>query len=163
LLDMIEHLLAALELAGELMLRHAKRDSLPVQPLEGPFGRRTPGAHARRLTARADASEIAKDDLEALVLFATCRVRELGRHAPADRGDRALVPRRRPRVRGSPVDEPPHAARGRTGGNIAQFLHESLACRRRIGGDDPLVGALSPHARDAGGCRCRSSVSTTSA
>ena len=77
---MIKHPLAALgELAGELMLRHAHRDSLPGDLIEAMLVVTARDACARlggRMLALTP-PEVAKDDLEALVLFATSGNAEL--------------------------------------------------------------------------------------
>src|SRR5262245_1026345 len=154
---MIEHPLAALgELAGELMLRHAKRDSLPVQLLEALLG--SPHPTVRTLGGRMLAQtppEIAKDDLEALVLFATSGNREL---RDATRPLIGEIAKRFPDVGRALADrlvdellrKQPEGAPA----NIIALLRSELAGvlpKKPAQTILRLVGALSPHARDAGG------------
>ena len=77
--DLVLHPLAPLgELAGELILRHSRRDSLPGELIEAML--MSPHASVRLLGGRILATtppEIAKDDLEALVLFSTSGNAEL--------------------------------------------------------------------------------------
>jgi hypothetical protein len=155
--DMLKHPLAALgELAGELVLRHAHRDTLPVDLIETMLV--SPFATVRTLGGRilaATPPEIAKDDLEALVLFATSGNAEL---REATRTLIGAVAQKYPDVGRTLADrligallktQPPGAP-----AHIVTLLKAELA------GVLPhvppatilrLIGALSPHARDAGG------------
>jgi hypothetical protein len=155
--DMLKHPLAGLgELAGEIMLRHAHRDSLPGDLIEALLSSRH--ATVRTLGGRMLAltpPEIAKDDLDALVLFATSGNAELrtttrpliaaiaaqypdvGRTL-ADRLIDALL-------KAQPQGAPAH---------IVSLLRTELAGvlpRKSAETILRLIGALSPHARDAGG------------
>ncbi len=155
--DMLRHPLAALgELAGELVLRHAHRDTLPVDLIETMLA--SPFATVRTLGGRilaATPPEIAKDDLEALVLFATSGNAEL---REATRSLVGEIARRYPDVGRALADrlidallrtQPPGAP-----AHIVTLLRGELA---PVLPDKPaatilrLIGALSPHARDAGG------------
>ncbi|HUS27888.1 MAG TPA: hypothetical protein VMZ53_05250 [Kofleriaceae bacterium] len=155
--DMVKHPLAGLgELAGEIILRHAQRDSLPGDLLEAMLA--SPHATVRTLGGRLLAEtppEIAKDDLEALVLFATsgnAELREATRtllgkiavqypdvgRALADQLVEALL-------RTQPPGAPAH---------IISLLRAELAGvlpRKSAQTILRLISALSPHARDAGG------------
>ncbi|HEY5951148.1 MAG TPA: hypothetical protein VIV40_36905 [Kofleriaceae bacterium] len=155
--DMLRHPLAALgELAGELVLRHAHRDTLPVDLIETMLA--SPFATVRTLGGKilaATPPEIAKDDLEALVLFSTSgnaelreatrtligeiakRYPDVGR-ALADRLIGALL-------RTQPVGAPAHIVtllRAELAGVLPHVPAQTIL---------RLIGALSPHARDAGG------------
>lgn len=155
--DMLRHPLAAVgELAGELVLRHAHRDTLPIDLIETMLGSkfatvRTLGGRILALTP----PEIAKDDVEALVLFATSGNAELRETTRTLIGE---VAKRFPDVgrtlAGKLIDgllktQPPGAP-----AHVVTLLKAELA------GVLPhvpaptilrLIGALSPHARDAGG------------
>lgn len=155
--DLIRHPLAALgELAGEAMLRHARRDELPHDLLELLLA--SPHASVRVLGGRLLATtpaEIAKDDLDALELFATSANRELRE------GTRPLL--------GEIARRFPDAARALADRLIDGLLrpqpegvpaHVVSLLRGELAGVLPkkpaalilrLTGALSPHARDAGG------------
>ena len=78
--DLIRHPLAAIgELGGELALRHAHRDALPAD-LTLELMLTSPHAAVRTLGGRLLAltpPELAKDDLEALILFSTSANAEL--------------------------------------------------------------------------------------
>ena len=155
--DMIRHPLAALgELAGELTLRHAQRDTLPADLIELMLA--SPHATVRTFGGRLLAltpPELAKDDLDALVLFATSGnaelreatrtlVGEVARRYP-DAG-RALADRL---VEGLLRTQPPGAP-----AHIVSLLRGELAsCLPKKSAQTimRLIGALSPHARDAGG------------
>jgi hypothetical protein len=155
--DMVRHPLAGVgELAGEIILRHVRRDSLPGDLLEAMLA--SPHATVRTLGGRLLAEtppEVAKDDLEALVLFATsgnAELREATRsllgkiatqypdvgRALADRLIDALL-------RTQPPGTPAH---------VISLLRAELAGvlpKKSAATILKLVGALSPHARDAGG------------
>ena len=155
--DLLRHPLAALgELAGELVLRHAHRDTLPIDLIETMLA--SPFSTVRMLGGRILAQtppEIAKDDLEALVLFATSGnaelreatrtlVGEVARRYP-DVG-RALAARLIDAlVRTQPPGAPAHIVTLLRGELSAVLPQVPAATILR------LVGALSPHARDAGG------------
>ena len=155
--DLIGHPLAALgELAGELMLRHAERDRLPADLVEALLG--SPHATVRALGGRMLAEtppEIAKDDLEALAVFATSGNREL---RDATRTLIGEVARRYPDVGRALADRLIDAllapqAEGAPA-HIVSLLHRELAAhlpRRPAQAILKLIGALSPHAREAGG------------
>ncbi len=155
--DMIKHPLAGLgELAGEVMLRHAHRDALPGDLIEALLS--SPHATVRSLGGRMLAltpPEIAKDDIEALVLFATsgnAELREATRpllaaiaakypdigRALADRLIDALL-------KTQPQGAPAHIV-SLLRGELAGVLPKKPAATILR-----LIGALSPHARDAGG------------
>jgi hypothetical protein len=155
--DMVKHPLAGLgELAGEIILQHAQRDSLPGDLLEAMLA--SPHATVRMLGGRllaATPPEVAKDDLEALVLFATsgnAELREATRtllgkiatqypdvgRALADQLVDALL-------RTLPPGAPAHVItllRGELAGVLPKKSAQTIL---------RLIGALSPHARDAGG------------
>jgi hypothetical protein len=155
--DLVRHPLAALgELAGEAMLRHARRDELPHDLIEALLA--SPHASVRvyggRLLATTPA-EIAKDDLDALELFATSANRELREGTRSLLGEiarqfpdaaRALADRLvdgllRPQPEGAPA-------------HIVSLLRGELAGvlpRKSAQLILRLCGALSPHAREAGG------------
>jgi WGR domain len=155
--DLIRHPLAALgELAGEIMLRHGRRDELPHDLLELLLA--SPHAGVRLLGARLLATtpaEIAKDDLDALELFATSANRELregtrtllgeiARRFPEESralADRLIDGLLRPQPEGVPA-------------HIISLLRGELASalpRKPAALILRLCGALSPHAREAGG------------
>jgi hypothetical protein len=155
--DLIRHPLAALgELAGEIMLRHARPGELPPDLLELLLA--SPHAGVRLLGARLLATtpaEIAKDDLDALELFATSKNRELREGTRTLLGEiarrfpdaaRALADRLvdgllRPQPEGVPA-------------HIVSLLRGELAPvlpRKPAALILRLTGALSPHAREAGG------------
>jgi hypothetical protein len=155
--DMLKHPLAALgELAGELVLRHAHRDTLPVDLIETMLA--SPHSTVRTLGGRILAMtppELAKDDLEALVLFATSGNGELREATRTLLGE---VAKRFPDVGRALADrlidallktQPPGAP-----AHIVTLLKAELA---HVLPQKPaqtilrLIGALSPHARDAGG------------
>jgi hypothetical protein len=155
--DMVVHPLAGLgELAGEIILQHAQRDSLPGDLLEAMLA--SPHATVRMLGGRLIAAtppEVAKDDLEALVLFATsgnAELREATRtllgkvaaqypdvgRALADQLVDALL-------RTLPPGAPAHVItllRGELAGVLPKKSAQTIL---------RLIAALSPHARDAGG------------
>jgi hypothetical protein len=155
--DMVMHPLAGLgELAGEIILQHAQRDSLPGDLLEAMLA--SPHATVRMLGGRllaATPPEVAKDDLEALVLFATsgnAELREATRtllgkvaaqypdvgRALADQLVDALL-------RTLPPGAPAHVItllRGELAGVLPKKSAQTIL---------RLIAALSPHARDAGG------------
>lgn len=155
--DMLKHPLAGLgELAGEIMLRHAHRDSLPGDLIEALLS--SPHATVRTLGGRMLAltpPEIAKDDLDALVLFATSGNAELRQ---ATRPLLAAIAAKYPDVartladrlidallKAQPQGAPAH---------IVSLLRTELAGvlpRKSAETILRLIGALSPHARDAGG------------
>lgn len=155
--DLIRHPLSALGvLAGEAMLRHARRDELPHDLIELLLA--SPHAEVRLLGGRLLATtpaEIAKDDPEALELFATSGNRELREGTRALLGE---VARRFPDVAGElaaqlvegllrpqPEGVPAH---------IVSLLRGELAGvlpRKPAPFILRLTGALSPHAREAGG------------
>jgi hypothetical protein len=155
--DLIGHPLAALgELAGELMLRHAERDRLPADLVEALLG--SPHATVRALGGRMLAEtppEIAKDDLDALAVFATSGNRELREATRTLIGE---VARRYPDVGRALADRLIDAllapqAEGAPA-HIVSLLHRELAAhlpRRPAQAILKLIGALSPHAREAGG------------
>ncbi|HEX5060893.1 MAG TPA: hypothetical protein VFV99_16110 [Kofleriaceae bacterium] len=155
--DMLKHPLAALgELAGELVLRHAHRDTLPVDLIETMLASKF--ATVRTLGGRVLAAtppEVAKDDLEALVMFATSGNAELREATRTLLGE---VAKRYPDVGRTLADrlidallktQPPGAP-----AHIVTLLKAELA---PVLPQKPaqtilrLIGALSPHARDAGG------------
>jgi len=155
--DLIAHPLAALgELAGELMLRHARRDSLPADLLEALLA--SPHPSVRLIGGRMLAltpAEIVKDDLDALVLFATSANKEL---RIATRGLVGEIARRWPDIgrtlagklihslcKAQPDGAPSHVV-SLLRGELAQCL-PTMSAQAIL----RLVGALSPHARDAGG------------
>ncbi|NVB81317.1 MAG: hypothetical protein HOV81_23170 [Kofleriaceae bacterium] len=155
--DLVMHPLAPLgELAGELILRHSRRDSLPGELIEAML--MSPHASVRLLGGRILATtppEIAKDDLEALVLFSTSGNAEL---REATRTLIAEVARRYPDVGRALADrlvdallhtQPPGAP-----AHVVSLLRAELAAvlpKKSPQAIMKLVGALSPHARDAGG------------
>jgi hypothetical protein len=155
--DMIAHPLSALgELAGEIMLRHDQRDSLPADLLESLLA--SPHASVRAAGARILATmppEIAKDDPQAIILFATSANAELREHT------RSLV--------GAIAEQYPDVGRA-----IADRLIDALMQKQPEGAPahivsllraelskvlpvkSPavimrLINAFSPHAREAGG------------
>lgn len=155
--DLIRHPLPALgELAGELMLRHAKRDALPGELLEMLLA--SPHASVRLLGGRLLAltpADLIKDDPEALVLFATSanaelregtrtllgevaqRYPDIGRLVAARLVEALLMPQ--------PDGAPAH---------IVSLLRSELAHVLPVVAPAKilkLIGALSPHAREAGG------------
>jgi hypothetical protein len=155
--DLIAHPLAALgELAGELMLRHVRRDRLPADLIQALLA--SPHASVRTLGGRLLAmtpADVAKDDVAALLLFATSpnaelraatrtligevaqRYPEVGR-ALADRLIDALLV-------AQPEGAPSHIVsllRGELAGCLP--VKPAPVVMR-------LIGALSPHAREAGG------------
>lgn len=155
--DLIGHPLAALgELAGELMLRHARRDQLGADLVEALL--QSPHASVRALGGRLLAltpPEVARDDLEALVMFATSGNRELReatrtllgevarRFPDAGRAlaDRLIDELLKPQPDGAPA-------------HVVSLLQRELAgCLPRKPAPVilRLIGALSPHAREAGG------------
>jgi hypothetical protein len=155
--DMIAHPLSALgELAGEIMLRHDQRDSLPADLLESLLA--SPHAAVRAAGARILATmppEIAKDDPQAIILFATSANAELREHTRslvgaiakqfpdvgrviADRLIDALMQKQ-------PEGAPAH---------IVTLLRNELANVLPVkppGMIMRLINAFSPHAREAGG------------
>lgn len=155
--DLIRHPLSAVgELGGELALRHAHRDELPADLIELMLSSphpavRTIGGRMLALTP----PELAKDDLEALVLFATSPNAEL---RTATRPLIAEIARRYPDVGralasalvdGLLMSQPPGVP-----AHIVSLLREELSTC--LPGKSSavilrLIGALSPHARDAGG------------
>ena len=155
--DMIAHPLSALgELAGELMLRHDQRDSLPAELLESLLA--SPHAPVRAAGARILATmppEIAKDDPQAIVLFATSANAELREHTRslvgaiatqfpdvgrviADRLIDALLQKQ-------PEGAPAHIVTLLRAELAAVLPKKSPAMIMR------LISAFSPHAREAGG------------
>jgi hypothetical protein len=155
--DLIRHPLPALgELAGEIMLRHAGRDHLPADLVEALLA--SPHATVRALGGRIVAAtppEIAKDDVEALAMFATSGNRELReatrtligevarRYAEAGRAlaDRLVDALLTAQPDGAPA-------------HVVSLLRRELAehlPRRSATSILKLIGALSPHAREAGG------------
>jgi hypothetical protein len=155
--DMIKHPLAGLgELAGEIMLRHTHRDSLPGDLIEALLS--SPHPTVRSLGGRMLAltpPEIAKDDLEALVLFATSGNAEL---REATRPLLAAIAAKYPDVARQLADRlidallktQPHGAPA----HIVSLLRGELAGvlpKKPAATILRLIGALSPHARDAGG------------
>ncbi|HEY5926261.1 MAG TPA: hypothetical protein VIV11_31465 [Kofleriaceae bacterium] len=155
--DMLKHPLAALgELAGELVLRHAHRDTLPVDLIEAMLA--SPFATVRTLGGRVLAMtppELAKDDLEALVMFATSGNAELREATRTLLGE---IAKRYPDVGKALADrlidallktQPPGAP-----AHIVTLLKAELAAvlpHKPAQTILRLIGALSPHARDAGG------------
>jgi hypothetical protein len=155
--DLVSHPLAALgELAGELIMRHAQRDALPVELIEAMLA--SPHATVRTLGGRLLAQtppEIAKDDLGVLELFALSGNAELREATRTLLGE---VARRYPDVgraladrlvdallRPQPIGAPAH---------VVSLLRTELAqCLPKKPAQTilRLIGALSPHARDAGG------------
>jgi hypothetical protein len=155
--DMLKHPLAAMgELAGELVLRHAHRDTLPVDLIETMLA--SPFATVRSLGGRVLALtpvELAKDDLEALVMFATSGNAELREATRVLLGE---VAKRFPDV-GRALAERLIDALLKTQPHGAP-AHIVLLLKAELAGVLPqvtphqilrLIGALSPHARDAGG------------
>lgn len=155
--DLISHPLAALgELAGELLLRHGDVSRVPFELVEALLG--SPHAPVRTLGGRLLAltpPEVAAADLDALVAFATSGNRELRDATRALIGavaarfpaagqqlaDRLLDGLLRPQPEGAPA-------------HMAQLLRGELAgCLPRRSARDvlALIGALSLHARSAGG------------
>jgi len=155
--DMVRHPLAAIgELAGELILRHARRDALPGDLLEAMLS--SPHATVRLLGGRLLAQtppEVAKDDLDALELFATSGNAEL---REATRTLLGAVATKFPDVgrelASRLVDDllktqPPGAP-----AHILALLRNELSSvlpRKPAATIMRLIGALSPHAREAGG------------
>jgi hypothetical protein len=155
--DMLRHPLAALaELAGELFIRHAHRDTLPVDLIETMLS--SPHATVRTLGGRILAMtppELAKDDLDALVLFATSGNAEL---REATRTLIGAVAQKYPEVGRALADrlidallktQPPGAP-----AHIVTLLRAELAQVLPQKSSQTilrLISALSPHARDAGG------------
>ncbi|HTL37055.1 MAG TPA: hypothetical protein VL326_28165 [Kofleriaceae bacterium] len=155
--DMVKHPLAGLgELAGEIILRHAQRDSLPGDVLEAMLA--SPHATVRTLGGRllaATPPEVAKDDLEALVLFAASGNAEL---REATRTLLGKIAAQFPDVGRALADQlvdallrtlPPGAP-----AHIVSLLRAELAAvlpKKSAETILRLIGALSPHARDAGG------------
>jgi WGR domain len=155
--DLIRHPLAALgELAGELMLRHARRDHLPAELVEALL--QSPHATVRALGGRLLAltpPEIAKDDVEALVLFSTSANRELREATRTLIGE---VARRYPDVGRALADRLIDALLARqpdgTPAHVVSLLHHELAAclpHKPAAAILKLISALSPHAREAGG------------
>ncbi len=155
--DLIRHPLAALgELAGEAMLRHARRDALPHGLIELLLASPHPSVrvYGGRLLATTP-PELAKDDLDALELFATSANRELREGTRTLLGElalrfpdaaRALADRLVDGLlRPQPEGVPAHVV-SLLRGELAQVLPRKPA---------PLIlrlcRALSPHAREAGG------------
>ncbi len=155
--DLIRHPLPALgELAGELMLRHSRRDALPGALLEMLLA--SPHPSVRLLGGRLLAltpAELIKEDPGALVLFATSANAELRE------GTRTLV--------GEVAQKFPDVGRV-----VAKELVDALLTKQPDGVPAhivsllkaelasvlpvvkpatilKLIGALSPHAREAGG------------
>ncbi|MGN6108209.1 MAG: hypothetical protein ACTHU0_24090 [Kofleriaceae bacterium] len=155
--DLARHPLAALgELAGELALRHLQRDRLPGDLIDLLLA--SPHPTVRTLGGRLLATtpvEIAKDDLDALELFATSANREL---REATRGLLGELARRYPEIartlagrlldgllRPQPDGAPAH---------VVSLLRDELAAALPALPSAAilrLIGALSPHAREAGG------------
>ncbi len=155
--DMIAHPLAAIgELAGEIMMRHDQRDSLPADLLESLLA--SPHAGVRAAGARILATlppEIAKDDPQAIILFATSANAELREHTRSLVG---AIAQQFPDVgrviadtlidalmQKQPEGAPAH---------IVSLLRAELA--HVLPAKSPamimrLVNAFSPHAREAGG------------
>nr|MBA3452854.1 hypothetical protein [Deltaproteobacteria bacterium] len=155
--DLIRHPLPALgELAGELMLRHARRDALPGDLLEMLLA--SPHASVRLLGGRLLAltpAELIKDDPEALVLFATSANAELREGTRTLLGE---VAHRYPDVGRVVAARLVEALLGRqpegTPAHIVSLLRAELAHVLPVvapGKILKLIGALSPHAREAGG------------
>ncbi len=155
--DMVGHPLAALgELAGELIMRHKHRESLPVQLIEAMLG--SPHASVRTLGGRLLAQtpvDIAKDDVETLELFAlsgNAELREatrtlLGAVAKAyPEVGRALAARLVDALlRAQAPGAPAHVVSLLRNELAGTLPHKPAATIMR------LIGALSPHAREAGG------------
>lgn len=155
--DLIRHPLSAVgELGGELALRHAHRDQLPADLIELMLG--SPHANVRTIGGRMLAltpPELAKDDLEALILFSTSANAEL---REATRPLIGEVARRYPEVgralASALVDaliapQPPGAP-----AHVVSLLRGELAACLPSKPSSfilKLIGALSPHARDVGG------------
>jgi hypothetical protein len=155
--DLVRHPLAALgELAGELIMRHSHRDTLPVDLIEAMLS--SPHASVRTLGGRLLAMtppEIAKDDLGALELFALSGNAEL---REATRPLLGAIAKRFPDVgralaarlvdallRAQAPGAPAHVVallRGELGEVLPRMPAATIM---------KLVGALSPHAREAGG------------
>ncbi|MGE3768535.1 MAG: hypothetical protein AB7L94_40165, partial [Kofleriaceae bacterium] len=155
--DMIAHPLTAVgELAGEIMMRHSQRDSLPADLLESLLASPHPGVRAAGARILATMPpEIAKDDPQAIVLFATSANAELreytrtlvgaiARDYPdvgrviADRLIDALMQKQ-------PEGAPAH---------IVTLLRAELANVLPVKSPATimrLINAFSPHAREAGG------------
>jgi len=155
--DLIGHPLATVgEFAGELMLRHADRDHLPASLVEALLS--SPHASVRVLGGRMLAltpAEIAKDDIEALVLFATSPNKELRestrtllREISARYPDaaRALADRLVDALLTAQPDGVPAHIITLLRGELAETLPAKPAKTILR-----LIGALSPHAREAGG------------
>lgn len=155
--DLIAHPLAALgELAGEIMLRHAGRDALPAELLEALL--QSPHPSVRMLGGRLLAltpAEVAKDDPGALVLFSTSANAELREATRTLVGE---VARRFPQVGRVVAEQLVDALLTRqpdgAPAHIVSLLRAELAgCLpvRPAATILKLIGALSPHAREAGG------------
>src|SRR5262249_39218102 len=147
---------APAEPAGETMPRHARRDHLPADLVEALLA--SPHASVRTLGGRILAGtppEVAKDDIAALFAFATSGNRELReatrtligevarRYADAARelADRLVDALLAPQPEGAPA-------------HVVSLLQRELAehlPRRSAPAILRLIGALSPHAREAGG------------
>ncbi len=157
--DLIERsktLPAAGVLAGELMLRHARRDELPAELIEALLA--SPHAEVRTLGGKLLATmpaDIAKDDPEALLAFSLSPNAELREQT---RGLIGEVARRYPDVgtviaghlidalmTRQPEGAPKHA--------VSLLRSELAGClpRRPAATILKMIGALSPHAREAGG------------
>ncbi len=155
--DLVRHPLAALgELAGELIMRHRHRDNLPVDLIEAMLG--SPHATVRTLGGRLLAQtppEVAKDDLDALEMFALSGNHELREATRVLLGE---VAKRYPDVgRALAARLVDALLRAQSPGAPA---HVVSLLRNELAGTLPkmppatimrLIGALSPHARDAGG------------
>jgi hypothetical protein len=156
LVDMIAHPQSAVgELAGEMMMEHAHRASLPTALVESLLASPHPGVRSwgGRLVATMPV-ELAKDAPDALVAFATSANAEL-RHAT--RGLIGEVARQYPAVgqkmaaglisllqKALPLGAPAHM--------VTLLKHELAHCLPQVPTATILrmVGALSPHTRDAG-------------
>lgn len=155
--DLIHHPLPALgELAGEVMLRHTHREALPAELIEALLA--SPHASLRTLGGRLLAQlppELAKDDPEALVLFALSANAEL---REATRTLLAEVARRYPDVGRVIADRLIDALLARqpegAPAHVVALLRAELASclpAKPAATILKLIGALSPHAREAGG------------
>jgi hypothetical protein len=155
--DLIAHPLAALgELAGELMLRHAHRDQLPAELVQALLS--SPHATVRALGGRMLALtpvEVAKDDVDALVLFATSPNAEL---RAATRTLIGEVATRYPAIGTQLADRLVDALlapqpEGAPSHVVSLLRHELAGCLpvKPAPVVMRLIGALSPHAREAGG------------
>jgi hypothetical protein len=155
--DMIGHPLSAIgELAGELMLRHARRDTLPASLVELLLA--SPHPRVRAYGGKVLATtppEIAKDDPDALILFATSTNAELREHTRSLVGavatqypdvgrilaDKLVDMLMKPLPDGAPA-------------HIVSLLRAELAGvlpQRPAQTILAMTRALSPHAREAGG------------